>query len=634
MNPVQLSIHPERDYGLNNIQNELNIMMSIETNASEGDRAKVAAVLCLDISGSMTGEKINNCKAAMKMMIDEFNMNDLVHVVVYGSAATVLYRDRGDRVNSELKEIIDDIRVNGMTNIGAGLMSCDKLLNEGGADYVRRVYMFSDGEANVGAKSHEALFSVALCLRKSGIIVNTFGIGLSCSEDILRGIAERASGTYFYISNFSCIPGIVLASSSVNNLTAINSSLQLTPQEGVQMEILSMHLEDNICPIGDLYENSTVNIVFKLSFTPSDLDLIHLFDYNLGYTTNTLSKEYLEFEDSYFLECTNDPEMLNVTDFEVYLAVKIKEIGLLERHIKKEYLEKNMFSEALELQQNMLRDLKELEHHDPSGKIYTMIKLTEGAIKELQEDIAKPKQTPRNFYPRVPGNQFPTNRIQGRIPGAPGYSPTPSRYIPTPGFTPTNPGISPSMPTQGYIPMQRSMMQAPGYSPISPLYEPDSPSYSPTSPSYSPVSPVYEPRSPVYEPDSPSYSPTSPSYSPVSPVYEPRSPVYEPDSPSYSPTSPSYSPVSPTYGPSNTTNISSSATISAPSSNTTNVSSNSTQRTIQPMMNQNMGYSPTSPSYTPVSQSSNGARKAMTSLEYISLNDNSWVWKQQQKLQE
>eukprot|EP01129_Flabellula_baltica_P004723 TRINITY_DN1668_c0_g1_i2.p1 TRINITY_DN1668_c0_g1~~TRINITY_DN1668_c0_g1_i2.p1 ORF type:complete len:401 (+),score=76.90 TRINITY_DN1668_c0_g1_i2:819-2021(+) len=400
------------------------------------------------------------------------------------------------------------------------------------------------------------------------------------------------------------------------------------------MEILSMHLEDNICPIGDLYENSTVNIVFKLSFTPSDLDLIHLFDYNLGYTTNTLSKEYLEFEDSYFLECTNDPEMLNVTDFEVYLAVKIKEIGLLERHIKKEYLEKNMFSEALELQQNMLRDLKELEHHDPSGKIYTMIKLTEGAIKELQEDIAKPKQTPRNFYPRVPGNQFPTNRIQGRIPGAPGYSPTPSRYIPTPGFTPTNPGISPSMPTQGYIPMQRSMMQAPGYSPISPLYEPDSPSYSPTSPSYSPVSPVYEPRSPVYEPDSPSYSPTSPSYSPVSPVYEPRSPVYEPDSPSYSPTSPSYSPVSPTYGPSNTTNISSSATISAPSSNTTNVSSNSTQRTIQPMMNQNMGYSPTSPSYTPVSQSSNGARKAMTSLEYISLNDNSWVWKQQQKLQE
>ncbi|KAJ3098515.1 hypothetical protein HDU96_011055 [Phlyctochytrium bullatum] len=55
--------------------------------------------------------------------------------------------------------------------------------------------------------------------------------------------------------------------------------------------------------------------------------------------------------------------------------------------------------------------------------------------------------------------------------------------------------------------------------------KPTSPAYSPTSPAYSPTAPAYNPTASTYSPTSPAYNPTSPSYSPTAPTLSAQKPM-------------------------------------------------------------------------------------------------------------
>jgi Ca-activated chloride channel family protein len=66
---------------------------------------------------------------------------------------------------------------------------------------VNRVILLSDGLANVGPDSPEALGDLGASLGKMGVSVTTIGLGLGYNEDLMVRLAEKSDGNHAFVEN-------------------------------------------------------------------------------------------------------------------------------------------------------------------------------------------------------------------------------------------------------------------------------------------------------------------------------------------------------------------------------------------------------------------------------------------------
>jgi Ca-activated chloride channel family protein len=100
-----------------------------------------------------------------------------------------------------LYNLVDAIRTAGSTNlsggieVGAGLL--DKYSHEG---FARRMFLFSDGQANVGLKTRAELTNLVAGYNNKGIITDSFGIGADFDGEIMKGIADAGGSRLFFLN--------------------------------------------------------------------------------------------------------------------------------------------------------------------------------------------------------------------------------------------------------------------------------------------------------------------------------------------------------------------------------------------------------------------------------------------------
>ena len=66
------------------------------------------------------------------------------------------------------------------------------------SEYVHRIILLSDGQANVGPSSPGDLGRLGAALLKEGISVTTIGVGTNYNEDLMARLSQKSDGnTYF-----------------------------------------------------------------------------------------------------------------------------------------------------------------------------------------------------------------------------------------------------------------------------------------------------------------------------------------------------------------------------------------------------------------------------------------------------
>ncbi len=168
----------------------------------ESDRTPANIAIVLDKSGSMNGEKLESAKRAARMAVSLLNNNDIISIISYDSTVNVLVPATRVSDKETIYKAINRMRANGNTALFAGVSKgaaeVRKFLAK---DYVNRVILLSDGQANIGPSSPSQLGKLGASLSKDGITVTTIGLGTGYNEDLMTNLAGYSDGNHAFVKN-------------------------------------------------------------------------------------------------------------------------------------------------------------------------------------------------------------------------------------------------------------------------------------------------------------------------------------------------------------------------------------------------------------------------------------------------
>ncbi|KAJ4819084.1 inter-alpha-trypsin inhibitor heavy chain-like protein [Rhynchospora pubera] len=163
----------------------------------ENSRSPLDIVAVLDLSGSMSGQKLEELKTAMLFVITKLTPVDRLSIVTYSTHARRLSPLRQITENSkkEFEILIESCRATGGTNMEEGLQMGLSTINHRKCcrGRVGAILFMSDGNEN--EESDAASIAVG------NVTVHTFGFGDEQDPVVLKAIADHSrGGTYSNLS--------------------------------------------------------------------------------------------------------------------------------------------------------------------------------------------------------------------------------------------------------------------------------------------------------------------------------------------------------------------------------------------------------------------------------------------------
>ncbi len=229
---------------------------------TEQQRNPSNLVLVADISGSMASDnKLELLKNAMTTLVSQLNQDDQIAIVVYNDNATTILEPTQVSNKRKIFNAINQLNAGGSTNAEQGLLKgyeiAERMFQPG---FNNRVILTSDGMANVGSTSPEAILEKITESKEKGIFLTTLGVGRGMFNDyLLEQLANQGNGNYLYIANQRDIQEAFIDD--------LNSQLQTVAKDAKIQVTFNSNLISNYRLLG--YENRHLN---QQDFTDAEKD--------------------------------------------------------------------------------------------------------------------------------------------------------------------------------------------------------------------------------------------------------------------------------------------------------------------------------------------------------------------------
>ena len=201
-------------------------------------RAPLAVALVLDKSGSMRADgKMENARLGAEEALKMLGFKDVAALVAYDDLARVSVSARRiDWEDGVFLRAISRLHPGGSTALYDGLLAgARELLPFVEEGYIPRIILLSDGLANVGPSSAEALARLGRKLARQEMTITTIGLGLDYNEDLMTAVAEESGGNAYFARHGGMLPEIFSRDmADALSVTARKMRLTLTCSEGVR----------------------------------------------------------------------------------------------------------------------------------------------------------------------------------------------------------------------------------------------------------------------------------------------------------------------------------------------------------------------------------------------------------------
>ena len=169
-----------------------------------------ALVLVIDYSGSMSGEKVEMCKAAAAGAVRLLSRRDLVGIVVFESYSEWLVplQEAGDKTG--IYEAIGRVGGGGGTVMAPAMEMAFEALQDVDTS-VRHVILLTDGQT----ANPDACAALGDQMASAGITISTVAVGQGAHGQLLQGIAQAANGRYYPVMDPADIPEIFIKEAQV-----------------------------------------------------------------------------------------------------------------------------------------------------------------------------------------------------------------------------------------------------------------------------------------------------------------------------------------------------------------------------------------------------------------------------------
>lgn len=238
-NSAWIGATPVSDFILRN-QKETTLGVWVDVPSGQSAlSSKSSVALVVDTSGSMSGAKIEQARAAAHRLVDSLSGDDILSIHSFSDEATVRFSSSfvTPSARSEAHAAIQLLGPSGGTNLFEGLRLGEIYAAASPASHpVRRVIVISDGVATVGPTSTDILGSIAEKGSDHGIQVTAIGVGLDYDERTLNALAVRSSGRMHHIATPEQMTAVLAQELRLFGATrATDAFVEIVPAPGVSL---------------------------------------------------------------------------------------------------------------------------------------------------------------------------------------------------------------------------------------------------------------------------------------------------------------------------------------------------------------------------------------------------------------
>jgi len=168
----------------------------------EKPKPRLAMVLVIDRSASMKGESIELARQATRQAVNMLGPQDQVGVIAFEDQSRWVSPIRPSSDKSEVLRQIDTITAEGGTNMLPALERAELALAEAYAD-LKHILLMTDGLSHPGDFE-----SLTRSIAAQGITVSTVGVGPEVAQALLKDIADRGRGHFYFCPDAAAIPRV------------------------------------------------------------------------------------------------------------------------------------------------------------------------------------------------------------------------------------------------------------------------------------------------------------------------------------------------------------------------------------------------------------------------------------------
>ncbi|RYG86442.1 VWA domain-containing protein, partial [bacterium] len=234
-----------------------------------GSRTATNVCLVIDRSGSMEGPPLEAVKNACAYVVDMLGPNDTLSIVTFAENVEVLMPPQRVTQKDPIKRGIANLQAGNTTDFHGGITLGLQQLTQGvEGRRASRMIVLTDGDPTAGITEFAPITALATQVKNAGASLTLLGFGPDYNEELLAGMAKRASGNYYYIATADMLTEVFRAEMA-KTLTAAAQGITLDVKLSRWVGLRSPQtLNEGTATISipDLERGATVEQVLEFEF--------------------------------------------------------------------------------------------------------------------------------------------------------------------------------------------------------------------------------------------------------------------------------------------------------------------------------------------------------------------------------
>ncbi|CAF1033620.1 unnamed protein product [Adineta steineri] len=407
---VNINCIPDNRYAVIGVVNHKRARFEIETkkneqNAEQTKRNPINLVLVLDRSGSMlSNNKLEFAKQAVISVLDLLHDDDIVHLVAYDDKILNIFEDAPASNHQALYSTVRQITTGGSTNLSGGIKSGADLFEKyPHPGYSKRMFVLSDGLANVGLQSKAEINRFVKKYNEKGIIIDSFGVGEDFDEGIMKGIAESGNGQFFFLETAEVIVQLMTnALQSVFDVCGTQAQLLIRGiNNGIVTKIWGYTNTAQGANLGDLHVDNLRVILcdFTVSASVPDGTEIDVLEYELRYNhPNDIQSEPFIVTGKLTIIFVGDESLTKKIDPKVQTLHAVQVAAEMDDRIV-DFINHHQRDAAIALIDEQIQLLQQVEHLDDERHMIAMLlRMARNMQKRLKEQNVSEKTAAKSYH--------------------------------------------------------------------------------------------------------------------------------------------------------------------------------------------------------------------------------------------
>jgi Ca-activated chloride channel family protein len=257
-------------------------------------RTPMAVSLIVDTSGSMAGAKLDNARLAAAALIESLSDGDIVSVYGFSTGVTEVAAPTvlSPMTRQSLLRNVSHLVAGGGTNIEDGLrVGISRISGAPVTHATRRIFLISDGQANIGITDPRMLGYLAASATEYGSQVTAIGVGYDYDPTTLNAMAVQSAGRMHHLGSPEQMAAILETELSwMARSVALSAVLEVRPASGVV--ILDAATTGAVVtggvlrlPLGSITAGQRRELLFRVSVPTADVGRRTLATASLSFQT-------------------------------------------------------------------------------------------------------------------------------------------------------------------------------------------------------------------------------------------------------------------------------------------------------------------------------------------------------------